>query len=39
MIKCDFNKVAKHTSTWLFSSKFDAYFQNNVFRTTLDDCF
>ena len=33
MMKCDFNKVAKQlylncTSAWVFSSKFDAYFQN-----------
>ena len=32
MPKCDFNKVAlqlywKHTSAWVFSCKFDAYFQ------------
>ena len=33
MKKCDFNKVAKqfywnHTSAWVFSCKFAAYFQN-----------
>ena len=33
MLKCDFNKVAKqlywnHTSAWVFSCKFAAYFQN-----------
>ena len=29
MSKCDFNKVyLNHTSTWLFSCKFAAYFQN-----------
>ena len=33
MPKCEFNKVAKqlywnHTSAWVFSSKFAAYFQN-----------
>ena len=33
MQKCDFNKVAKqlywiHTSVWVFSWKFAAYFQN-----------
>ena len=33
MPKCDFNKVAKqlywnHTSAWVFSCKFAAYFQN-----------
>ena len=30
MPKCDFNKVAycNHTSAWVFSSKFAAYFQN-----------
>ena len=33
MLKCNFNKVAKHlywnhTSTWVFSCKFAAYFQN-----------
>ena len=26
--KCDFNKVALHTSTWVLSCKFAAYFQN-----------
>ena len=34
MPKCDFNKAAKQldlnrTSTWMFSCKFAAYFQNN----------
>ena len=34
MPKCDFNKFAKqfywiHTSAWVFSCKFAAYFQNN----------
>ena len=34
MPKCDFNKVAlqlywNHTSAWVFSCKFAAYFQNN----------
>ena len=38
MPKCDFNKVAlqfywNHTSAWVFSCKFAAYFQNNFFRT------
>ena len=33
MPKCDFNKVAlqlyrNHTSAWVFSCKFAAYFQN-----------
>ena len=28
MPKCDFNKVAKHISAWVFSCKFAAYFQN-----------
>ena len=28
MQKCDFNKVAKATSAWVFSCKFVAYFQN-----------
>ena len=36
MPKCDFDKVAKqlywnHTSTWLFSCKNVAYFQNTFF--------
>ena len=36
MPKCDFNKVAKqlywnHTSAWVFSCRFAAYFQNNYF--------
>ena len=45
MPKCDFNKVAKqlywnHTSAWVFSYKFVAYFQNTVFlRTHLKGCF
>ena len=28
MAKCDFKKVALHTSSWVFSCKFAAYFQN-----------
>ena len=36
MLKCDFNKVTKqlywtHTSAWVFSCKFAAYFQQNLF--------
>ena len=36
MLKCDFNKVTKqlywtHTSAWVFSCKFAAYFQYNFF--------
>ena len=31
MPKCDFNKVANHTSAWVFSCKFAAYFQNTFF--------
>ena len=36
MQKCDFNKVAKqlhwtHTSVWVFSFKFAAYFQNTFY--------
>ena len=36
MPKCDFNKVASHlywneTSTWVFSSKFAAYYFLNTF--------
>ena len=47
MPKCDFNKFAKqlywnHTSAWVFSCKFDAYFQNSFFtehlRTTASGC-
>ena len=39
MLKCDFNKVAKqlywnHTSTWVFSCKLAAYFQNTFPRKT-----
>ena len=43
--KCDFNKVGKqlcwnHTSAYVFSCTFAAYFQNNFFlRTALDGCF
>ena len=35
MPKCDFNKQLcwNHTSTWVFSCKFAAYFQNNFFLT------
>ena len=29
MPKCDFNKAANHTSAWVFSCKFAAYFQSN----------
>ena len=29
--KYDFNKVAKHTSAWVFSCKFAAYFQNTFY--------
>ena len=45
MSKCDFNKVAKqlyrnHTSAWVFSCKFAAYFQNTLLlRTPLGGCF
>ena len=28
MPKCDFNKIANHTSAGVFSCKFAAYFQN-----------
>ena len=43
--KCDFNEVAlkfywNRTSAWVFSCKFAAYFQNNLFlRTPLGDYF
>ena len=45
MPECDFNKVAlqlylNHTSAWVFSCKYAAYFQNNLFlRIPLDGCF
>ena len=45
MQKCGFNKVAlqlycNHTSTWVLSCKFAAYFQNIFFlRTPLKGCF
>ena len=45
MPKCDFNKAAKqlywnHTSVWVFSCKFAAYFQNSFsLRTALNGCF
>ena len=29
--KCDFNKIAQHTFTWVFSCKFAAYFQNTFY--------
>ena len=40
MPKCDFNKVAlqlywNHTSAWVFSCKFAAYFQNTFFQQHL----
>ena len=40
MPKCDFNKVAKqlywnHTSAWVFSCNFAAYFQNSFFKEHL----
>ena len=40
MAKCDFNKVAKqlywnHTSAWVSSCKFTAYFQNTFFTKHL----
>ena len=31
MPKFDFNNVANHTSAWVFSCKFAAYFQNTFF--------
>ena len=39
MPKCDFNKVAlqlywNHTSAWVFSCKFAAYFQNTFPKNT-----
>ena len=45
MRKCDFNKVAvqrywNHTSAWVFSCKFSAYFQNSLFLgKPLKGCF
>ena len=45
MSKCDFNKVAmqldwNHTAEWVFSCKFDAYFQKSIFlRRLLEGCF
>ena len=33
--KCDFNKVAKHASAWVFSCKFAACFQNTSGRPLL----
>ena len=40
MPKCDFNKVAlqlyqNHTSVWVFSYKFAAYFQNTFSQECL----
>ena len=39
MPKCDFNKVAKqlygsHILAWVFSTKFDANFQNTFYKNT-----
>ena len=45
MPQCNFNKVAKqlysnHTSAWVFSCKFAAYFRKHLFlRTPLQGCF
>ena len=40
MPKCDFNKVGlqlygNHTSAWVFSCKFAAYFQNTFYQEHL----
>ena len=35
MPKCDFNKVANHTSAWMFCCKFNAYFQNTFSKEHL----
>ena len=40
ILKCDFHKVAKqlywnHTSAWVFSYKFAAYFQNTFYQEHL----
>ena len=31
MLKYDFNDIWNHTSVWVFSRKFAAYFQNTFF--------
>ena len=44
MPKCDFNKFVlqlywNHTSTWVFSCRFAAYFQKTFLRTPMEGCF
>ena len=35
MPKCDFNKVEKYTSAWVFSCNFAIYFQNTFLKERL----
>ena len=38
MPKCDFNKVAKHTSAWVLSYKFAGFFLGTFLKIAPDGC-